>query len=228
MWDSCTTGLYVNAGNVENKRFLVGHNVVGQLYNRVVWRSGGIRMTIREYARQRSVSYEAIRKQINRCQKDLEGHITTKGQTKYLDEYAVEYLDQRRSERPVSVVQALRDQIDALKNELMTTQKRLIDAQSENQLLIEAKTKYDLLLESSNEKTATIETLREDLTESRKTSDQLRDDLKSARDETDQLRKQADEAKERAEKLKKERDTAAKEAKSYRKSVFGLYRKIKG
>ena len=193
-------------------------------------------MTIREYARQRSVSYEAIRKQINRCQKDLEGHITTKGQTKYLDEYAVEYLDQRRSERPVSVVhweetevvKALRDQIDALKNELMTTQKRLIDAQSENQLLIEAKTKYDLLLESSNEKTATIETLREDLTESRKTSDQLRDDLKSARDETDQLRKQADEAKERAEKLKKERDTAAKEAKSYRKSVFGLYRKIKG
>lgn len=206
-------------------------------------------MTIREYARQRSVSYEAIRKQINRCQKDLEGHITTKGQTKYLDEYAVEYLDQRRSERPVSVVhweetevvKALRDQIDALKNELMTTQKRLIDAQSENQLLIEAKTKYDLLLESSNEKTATIETLREDLTESRKTSDQLRERLDDARKETDeakrdadraradadQIRKEADQAKERSEKLKRERDAAAKEAKSYKKSIFGLYRKIR-
>ena len=178
-------------------------------------------MTIREYARQRSVSYEAIRKQINRCQKDLEGHITTKGQTKYLDEYAVEYLDQRRSERPVSVVhweetevvKALRDQIDALKNELMTTQKRLIDAQSENQLLIEAKTKYDLLLESSNEKSATIDTLREDLKVARRDTDQAREDLKTARADADQIRK--------------ERDEAQADARSYQKSIFGLYRKVR-
>lgn len=205
--------------------------------------------TIRDYARTHNVSYEAIRKQIAKYRGDLEGHIITKGKTKYLDDFAVEYLDQRRKESPVSVVhweetevvRALRDQIDALKNELMTTQKRVIELQSDNQLMIEAKTKYDLLLESSNEKTATIESLREDLTESRKTSDQLRERLDDARKETDeakrdadraradadQIRKEADQAKERSEKLKRERDAAAKEAKSYKKSIFGLYRKIR-
>ena len=206
--------------------------------------------TIRDYARDHHVSYEAIRSQVSRYREDLDGHVIMKGRTKYLDDFAVEFLNSRRKDDPVSVVtlernevvDALRDQIDALKNELMTTQKRVIELQSENQLMIEAKTKYDLLLESSNEKTATINSLREDLTESRKTSDQLREKLDDARKETDeakrdadrarsdadQLRKEADQAKERSEKLKKERDTASKEAKSYRKSVFGFYRKIKG
>lgn len=184
--------------------------------------------TIRDYAREHNVSYEAIRKQIAKSREDLEGHIITKGKTKYLDDFAVEYLDQRRKESPVSVVhweetevvRALRDQIDALKNELMTTQKRVIELQSDNQLMIEAKTKYDLLLESSNEKSATIESLREDLTDARKERDEARADA-------DQIRKEADQAKERSEKLKRERDAASKEAKSYKKSIFGLYRKIR-
>lgn len=219
--------------------------------------------TIRDYARDHHVSYEAIRKQIAKYQEDLDGHVITKGKTKYLDDFAVAFLDDRRREAPVSVIQweetevvrSLRDQIDALKNELMTSQKRVIELQSENQRMIAASTKYDLLVESSAGKDALIETLREDLSESRKSSDQLReelkdaraaeetakketdaakldadrarDDLKSARADADQIRKEADQAKERSEKLKKERDAAAKEAKSYRKSIFGFYRKIR-
>lgn len=205
--------------------------------------------TIRDYAKDHRVSYEAIRSQISRYRGDLDGHIVTKGRTKYLDDFAVEFLNSRRKDDPVSVValdrselvDSLRDQIDALKNELMTTQKRVIELQSENQLMIAAKTKYDLLVESSAGKDALIETLREDLKDARSAeetakretdaakldAERARDDLKSARADADQIRKQADEAREKSEMLKKERDAAAKEAKSYRKSIFGFYRKIK-
>lgn len=198
--------------------------------------------TIRDYARDHRVSYEAIRSQVSRYREDLDGHIITKGRTKYLDDFAVEFLNSKRKDDPVSVVtvekseiiDSLRDQIEALKNELMTTQKRVIELQSENQKMIEAKIKYDLLLESSNEKQTLIEGLREDLKDAKKETDaakrdadQARDDLKSARADADQIRKQADEAREKSEKLKKERDAAAKEAKSYRKSIFGFYRKVK-
>ena len=176
--------------------------------------------TIRDYAKEHHVSYEAIRSQVSRYRKELEGHIITQGKTKYLDDFAVDFLDGKRKENPVIVVREgdqgeaklLRDQIEALKNELLSTQKRVIDLQTENQLMIEAKTKYDLLVESSAGKDALIETLRDDLSESRKASEQLR--------------KEVDEAKERSEKLEAERDTAEKEANSYRKSIFGFYRKI--
>lgn len=198
--------------------------------------------TIRDYARDHRVSYEAIRSQVSRYREDLDGHIITKGRTKYLDDFAVEFLNSKRKDDPVSVVtvekseiiDSLRDQVEALKNELMTTQKRVIELQSENQKMIEAKIKYDLLLESSNEKQTLIEGLREDLKTAKKETDaakldadRARDDLKSARADADQIRKEADQAKERSEKLKKERDAAAKEAKSYRKSIFGFYRKIR-
>ena len=178
-------------------------------------------MTIKEYAKSHGISYEAVRKQLARYRKDLEGHITTEGQTKYIDDFAVAFLDKKRRTNPVVVfnqersdeVQLLRDQVEALKNELLATQKRVMDLQSEKQLMIEAKVKYDLLLESSNEKSATIETLREDLKDARRDTDQAREDLKAAKDETDQIRK--------------ERDEAQADARSYQKSIFGLYRKIK-
>lgn len=178
-------------------------------------------MTIKEYAKNHGISYEAVRKQIARYKKDLAGHITTHGQTKYIDDYAVEFLDKRRRTNPVVLfheseraeVDLLRDQVEALKNELMTTQKRVIELQSENQLMLEAKVKYDLLLESSNEKSATIDTLREDLKVARRDTDQAREDLKTARADADQIRK--------------ERDEAQADARSYQKSIFGLYRKVR-
>ena len=176
-------------------------------------------ISIRDYAKQHGISYEAVRKQIKRFNAELSNHITTVGKKMYLDNVAVAFLDDRRQNNPVFISQQseseqindLKLQIDALKNELMTTQKRVIELQSENQLMLADKIKYDLLLESSNEKQATI--------------DSLRDDLKSARADAEQIRKESDE---KREKLEKERDAAQADARSYRKSVFGFYRKIKG
>lgn len=164
-------------------------------------------MTIREYAKQKGVSYEAIRKQIARYKDDLDGHLIREKRSILLDDFAVEFLDDRRRESPVIVlnesekesVERLKAQLEAVKNELIATQKTVITLQEEKQLMIEAKTKYDLLLESN--------------TEQQKMIDDLRQNLQDAKEET--------------KKIRKERDKATAEAKSFRKSVFGFYRKVK-
>lgn len=75
-------------------------------------------VTIKEYAKQKGVSYEAVRKQINRYQSDLKGHISKVGRTNYLDDKAVEFLDGKRAENPVVLVEAAKDeQIQRLQDE---------------------------------------------------------------------------------------------------------------
>ena len=55
-------------------------------------------MTIKEFAEDQKVSYEAIRKQLVRYQKELKDHISVTGRTQYLDEWAVDFLKKRRRE----------------------------------------------------------------------------------------------------------------------------------
>ena len=192
-------------------------------------------MTIKQYAREKGVSYEAIRKQIAHYRDYLDDHIQMKNRTMILDDFAVEFLDGKRRENPIIVVaederervERMREEIDALKNELMTTQKRVIELQSENQLMLEAKTKYDLLLESNTEKQTTIDALREDLKEAKDDAKIARQAVDALRDQRDDARKETDAARKEADEIRRERDAALDEAKSYRKSIFGFYRKTK-
>lgn len=192
-------------------------------------------MTIREYAKSRNISYEAARKQIARYRETLSDHITTKNRVSILDDFAVEFLDQRRRESPISVIhveeseviQALRDQLDALKSELMTTQKQVIDLQKENQKMLSSQVKYDLLAASNTEKQSIIDSLRDDVKNARQETEEARKEEKIARQAVDVIRDQRDEAKKEADDARRERDEAINEAKSYRKSIFGFYRKVR-
>ncbi len=67
-------------------------------------------MTLKQYAEMKGITYEAVRKQIVRYQKELEGHVLKKGRTQYLDEVAVEFLSDRRRQSPVVV--AMEDRSD--------------------------------------------------------------------------------------------------------------------
>ena len=53
-------------------------------------------ITIRDYAKENNVSYEAIRKQIKRYEDELNGHIIKQNRTQFLDDIAVAILDQHR------------------------------------------------------------------------------------------------------------------------------------
>lgn len=60
-------------------------------------------VTLREYAAKWDISYEAVRRQVSRCSKELEGHIIMKGKVKYLDDDAVRILDSKRATNVVRV-----------------------------------------------------------------------------------------------------------------------------
>lgn len=60
-------------------------------------------LSIKDYARDSGVSYEAVRKQIKRYEGDLKGHIRIDGRTQYLDDVAVAFLNEHRSKNPLVV-----------------------------------------------------------------------------------------------------------------------------
>lgn len=76
-------------------------------------------LTIKEYAKKKNITYEAVRKQIQKYKDDeLKDHIIKKNKTQYLDEYAVDFLDNRRRESPVLLYQMEKDEeIETLKRE---------------------------------------------------------------------------------------------------------------
>ena len=60
-------------------------------------------LSIREYAKSRFITYEAARRQVIRYEKELRGKIEIKARTQYLNDQAIEFLDQHRKDSPVTV-----------------------------------------------------------------------------------------------------------------------------
>ena len=74
-------------------------------------------ITLKDYAKQHNVTYEAIRSQVNRYRDQLGEHIIQDGRQQFLDDYAVDFLDERRQKNPVIIQQLDKDeQIEQLKN----------------------------------------------------------------------------------------------------------------
>lgn len=75
-------------------------------------------ISIKDYAAKNNVSYEAVRQQVKRYSKDLEGHIIKVSRTQYLDDDAVAFLDDKRRKNPVIVQETSKDnEIQALYQE---------------------------------------------------------------------------------------------------------------
>lgn len=94
-------------------------------------------MSIKDYAKARNISYEAARQQVKRYAEELDGHITRQNRTQYLDDYAVELLDDHRQQNPVVVInqdrdealEQLREENKALTQRVMLLQDKLLTAQ---------------------------------------------------------------------------------------------------
>lgn len=100
-------------------------------------------MSIKDYAKARNISYEAARQQVKRYADELDGHIARQNRTQYLDDYAVELLDEHRQQNPVVIVNQDRDEeierlrqenkallqkVAMLQDELIETQRGAIEA----------------------------------------------------------------------------------------------------
>lgn len=107
-------------------------------------------MSIKDYAREKKITYEAARQQVKRYEKELQGHIHRQNRTQYLDDYAVGLLDDHRQQNPVVVVNQDRDaeleqlrsenktllqQVAMLQDKLLTAQESAIEAAKQTVLL---------------------------------------------------------------------------------------------
>ena len=191
-------------------------------------------VTIKQYAEDQGISYEAVRKQVVRYSDELSGHIIKRDRRQFLDQWAVDFLTEKRRQSPVVLVnmdqseenERLREEIDSLRVKLMTAQNellsekdRVIQLQDEAKKMIEDQSRYTALLEDNKAKE---EKLRE--AESREAD--LSRQIETIQTEAEDLRRQAEEDQKTIEDLQKERDEAQAEAKSFTKSIFGFYRKL--
>ena len=162
-------------------------------------------VTIKQFADSQGISYEAVRKQLHKYSEELSGHVIRKDRTRYLDEVAVKFLQERRRESPIILqnmdqgeeisrlmdqVESLRAQLVSAQNKLLESQERIISLQDEAQKALEDKARYTALLEDNETK-----------------------------------EKKLQETEERLRRVEAERDEAVQESKSYYKSWFGFYRK---
>ena len=106
--------------------------------------------SIKDYAKSRKITYEATRQQVKRYEKELQGHIHRQNRTQYLDDYAVDLLDDHRQQSPVVIVNQDRDaeleqlrtenktllqQVAMLQDKLLAAQESAIEAAKQTVLL---------------------------------------------------------------------------------------------
>lgn len=67
-------------------------------------------ISLKEYAQNKGCSYEAVRKQVNRYKDEIEEHIVKVGRTQYLDDEAVAFLDEKRADNPIILMETGKDE----------------------------------------------------------------------------------------------------------------------
>lgn len=124
-------------------------------------------ITIKDYAKSRNISYEAVRQSIKRHKAELAEHISKQGKTQYLNDIAVGILDKYRNKGTVSVSvfeqsESNQELIDGMKNQIILLQQQIIDLQRENQLGIEAKAKLQMIEANIEDLTTENKQLKEE------------------------------------------------------------------
>ena len=191
-------------------------------------------ISLKGYAKNNNISYEAVRQQVVRYASELEGHIIKDGRQQFLDEEAVTFLDEKRKKNPVIIYQASKDEeIERLEEEnkallikLAQVQEQLLGAQSQVAQLKDASVKV-ALLEADN---AAAEQRRAEAEERANVAEQER---KSSEETLEQMRREAqlkaveaqaaEEQRIEAERLLVEREAELEELRNagFLKRVFG-------
>ena len=173
-------------------------------------------MSMREYAHKTGVTYEAVRAQVAKYKKELEGHTHKEDGTKkiLLDEYAIKFLQRHRAPRPVVItasddetqaeIDRLNEQIKQLEAELRKADKEIIALHEAKEKLIADNARNETLLLLADKEHEQLEQTRQELAEHKA-------DLKITQ--------------ESLTRTKQELDTSTAELGKYHKSIFGFYRK---
>ncbi len=176
-------------------------------------------ITVRQYAKSRGVSYEAVRRQIQKYGADLEGHIEKKNNTSLLDEDACDFLDCHRQKRTLiiddgggkSEIEVLKMQIARLQAEKEALKDKIIALHEEKQLSDKQNTE---LIEDNARKTLLLELAEQDKEELKNTKQALQD-----------IKVNLDAIQAACNEIQQEKENVLQELNKYHKSIFGFYRK---
>ena len=127
-------------------------------------------MQIKDYAKSRGITYEAVRRQIKQYAKDLEDHVTKQGKTYLLDDKAVTILDGHRINKTVVVEPTdnmVKDEVERLKAEIDQLKNQVIALQNDKIKYVEDKAKADALLLIADKEHDELEKTKEELTTAR-------------------------------------------------------------
>lgn len=144
-------------------------------------------ITLKEYAENKKVSYEAIRKQVKRYKVELGEHIIQDGRQQFLDDVAIKFLDEKRLKNPVILEQADKNvQIEELENsiKMLLSEKSVLEKELREALKWKADKSMAIAIAEQNqlrleEKTKENGELQKDLQEANRTIEQLRKDMEA-------------------------------------------------
>lgn len=172
-----------------------------------------MQMTFRQFADSQGVTYEAIRQRVDRAGDELAKHIKKKHGVKYLDEYAQEVLADRAYKMPLAVIS------DAQQDEIKKNLSTIGDLQAE--LLTKEKeiTELHKLIASMSGKAAKVEYLE-------KLNEKAANENKNLSDQMDAQRAELSQARDELSELKGEAEKLNTELSRYKRTIFGLYRRV--
>ena len=171
--------------------------------------------TLREYASHVGVSYEAVRKQLKRYAPELEGHIKKERGVQYLDDFAIDFLTEKRNAQPVVIVNKDQaERIIELEKNLAVAQALL--KQRDNDVLKAQNLASERLLEISNLKHLEKENERLETA-----LNDARDEAKTNRGEADSYKTKYDESQKEVEFLNNRGFWARVFNKKYKKNKVG-------
>lgn len=186
-------------------------------HNRVVL--GADMVTLKQFADDQGISYEAVRRQVVRYADDLRGHVVRKQHTQYLDDEAVAFLKERRRASPL-VLQTIdqSEEIAALRAELEQTRQKLMQAQ---EAIVQHQAKIIELQDETRQmltERVCYAELQDKTAEQQKTIDNQDEEIRRL---NGKLTEQAAKISE----LDQAREEAERKAASFRPSLFGFYRR---
>lgn len=167
-------------------------------------------LSIKEYARVKGVTVQAVYKQLKTHEKELENHIETVKGIRYLDDFAVDYLNSKSDNSPAAVVSENKDlKIEELENTIKVLLEEKSKLETERSELYKWKAEQATLIAKAEAQQARIE-----------------ESIKNAEDRA-KLAVQSDLIP-KIKAVEIERDAYKAEVESFEKSIFGFYRKKKG
>lgn len=176
-------------------------------------------ISIKDYAKARGVSYEAVRQQVVRyAGRDVEGfrlsdHITKVERTQYLDDEGAAFLDMRRAKNPVIIQQEEKGEtVELLRARIDELQTRLIAAQDEYKALLGEKHAIEMREQALLTDKQMIDAIKEKAVQAENRAKEAEAAQRRAEEETADARAQAEQQEKTAREAKEEADRLRVEA----------------